>query len=252
MTLDVVISDQDLVSGHQLARRLEGAAADVEVLAVCGHGDVVVRVTDYLPDLLLLVAPPDAETLDRVRRLRARCPSTSVVLVAAALAAEDVYPLLRAGIASAMAPPSPPSPTADADDGDVAVIVAAMRDATAGRAPLPPEMANWATRDLEAFEPARLTAVERQVVDAVGAGSSPAETAAALGIDEVTVWRHIRGIRTKLEVVDRVSAQKRRGHGATRFAAPDVLLDETDAASVRTVASSAGGSGTGTAVDGPG
>jgi DNA-binding NarL/FixJ family response regulator len=246
MTLDVVISDQDPVSGHRLARRLEGEAVDIEVLAVCGHAEVVVRMTEYLPDLLLLVAPTDAETLDRVRPLRVRCPSTSIVLVAPASAAEAVYPLLRAGVASVMEPPAPMA------DHDVAMLVAAMRDAMAGRVPLPREMAKWVVRDLEAFEPARLNPVERQVIDAVGAGANPAETAAALGIDEVTVWRQIRGIRTKLEVTDRVRVQKRQRRGPTRFASADVLLDQTDGPSARTVASSAGGSGTGTAVDGPG
>ena len=158
----------------------------------CGVGalDFVQR-TD--PDVLFLdIRMPDRDGLDVLKEIRAARPWQKVVMLTTSNADNDVYTALNLGAKGYL--------LKDRDSGDIAK--AAERVAGGGK--FVPEAVMELYRNRKMMPD--LTQREADVLNLVEKGKSNDEIAADLSISPNSVKQYLRGLFTKLDVTDRVSA----------------------------------------------
>lgn len=137
---------------------------------------------------------------DAVGRLRATVPESEVLLVASSVVPADVVDALRAGACGYVLKDERPER-----------IVAAVRAAMEGGAPLAPAAATAVVKQLRAVPAAdgagpELTPRERHVLERLAAGRRNGEIAEELGISVYTVKRHVSHLLAKLGVENRTHA----------------------------------------------
>jgi DNA-binding NarL/FixJ family response regulator len=190
-----------LVDDHPLVRAGLSALIDStdDLLVVgeaCGGEEAIEMTTELQPDVVLMdLSMPGMNGVDATRKVLALRPQTHVVVltsfhdqnqVAAALGAGAVGYLLK-----------------DCDPRDV---LAAIRSAALGHAPLDPRVARVLLPSTTAKAGDSLSARELEVLQLVAKGLPNKLIGRSLGISERTVKVHVGHLFRRIGVADRTSA----------------------------------------------
>jgi DNA-binding NarL/FixJ family response regulator len=171
---------------------------DVELVGVADGGEAAVELClDRRPDVLLLdLSMPDLDGVEVSHRLAAASPETRVVVFTSFSDRDRIVAALDAGAIGYLL-----------KDAEPAEILAAIRAASRGEAPLAPKAAaallGGRSRPPNAIE---LTGREREVLSLVVAGMANKQIARRLGISEKTVKGHLTNLFQRIGVADRTQA----------------------------------------------
>jgi DNA-binding NarL/FixJ family response regulator len=206
MSIRVLLVDDDPLVRSGLRMLLAGADA-LEVVGEADDGRGVLAAVDlHRPDVVLMdIRMPQLDGIEATRLLRAQPDPPAVIVLTTFDADEDVLSALRAGAAGFLLKDTPP-----------AELVRAIELVHAGDSMLSPQVtrrlialvagngeeAARARRARERLE--TLTAREREVALAVGAGRANADIAAELHMSVATVKAHVSRLLTKLEAENRI------------------------------------------------
>ena len=196
-----------LVDDHALIR--EGVRTfletqpDINVVAEAESGMEAVRLAEeHAPDVALVdLMMPGMDGVEATRRLAAKSPRTSVIVLTSYHDDEHIFPAIRAGALSYLLKQVGRVELADA-----------IRKAAAGEAVLHPRVAARVLRELrgaggEAPNVFReLSDRELEVLRLIADGLSNAEIARDLFVSEQTVKSHVSNILSKLHLADRTQA----------------------------------------------
>jgi NarL family two-component system response regulator LiaR len=197
-----------LVDDHALVRQGVRAfletQSDIAVVAEAGSGEEAVRLAaEQAPDVALVdLIMPGMDGVEATRRLKARSPSTNVVVLTSYHDDEHVFPAIQAGALSYILKEVGPNELADA-----------VRKAASGEAVLHPRVAarvvrelHGARRELEPNVFHDLSDRELEVLKLIAEGLSNAEISGRLFISEKTTKNHVSNILGKLHLADRTQA----------------------------------------------
>jgi two-component system, NarL family, response regulator LiaR len=197
-----------LVDDHALVR--QGVRAfletqdDIAVVAEADSGEEAVRLAaEHAPDVALVdLIMPGMDGVEATRRLTARSPRTSVIVLTSYHDDEHVFPAIRAGALSYILKEVGPQELAEA-----------VRKAASGEAVLHPRVAarvvrelHGARRELEPNVFHDLSDRELEVLKLIAEGLSNAEISGRLFISEKTTKNHVSNILGKLHLADRTQA----------------------------------------------
>ncbi len=192
-----------LVDDHALVRAgLAALLADAPGLQVVGEaadGTSAIEAAGRLaPDVVLMdLSMPGMDGIQATREILARNPLVTVVVLTSFAEHARVRGAVQAGAVGYLL-----------KDSDPAELVAGVRAAARGQAPIDPRV----TRALLPAAPSeggaavRLSPREREVLTLVGRGMANKQVARALGITERTVKVHLNSVFRQLGVTDRTSA----------------------------------------------
>lgn len=201
----MVVDDQALVRrGFALVLDNE---PDIEVVAEAGNGlEAIEAVSTHKPDIILMdIRMPEMDGLEATARILEASDATCRVIILTTFDPDEyVFRALRAGASGFVLKDIPPES-----------LVEAVRTVAEGGAMLAPGITQrlisqfaqkmGTGRNLaERLE--RLTAREREVLEAIAAGKSNAEIAEALFIGPATVKTHVSSLLSKLGLRDRAQA----------------------------------------------
>ena len=191
-----------LVEDHQLVRAglqaLLDAADDVLVVGHAADGrQAVDRARELRPDVVLMdLSMPVMDGAEATRRILAERPDGRIVVLTSFAETDRVTEALAAGAVGYQ--------LKDTDPRD---LIAAVRAAAAGHAPLDPRVARALLPATSAPSVGdRLSPRERQVLALLAEGMSNNQIARRLGISQHTVKVHLTRIFRQLGVADRTSA----------------------------------------------
>jgi DNA-binding NarL/FixJ family response regulator len=189
-----------VVDDHAMVRTglatLLGAGADIEVVGQASDGrSAVSTATECLPEVVLMdLSMPGMDGVAATRALLEALPSTKVVVLTSFSARERVQSALDAGAVGYQLKDAEPS-----------TLLAAVRAAAAGHAPLDPRVARVLLP--RRGDPSQsLSPREQQVLHLVGDGLANKQIGRALGITERTVKAHLGRVFREIGVGDRTSA----------------------------------------------
>lgn len=207
-----LVDDQELVRAG-FAMILD-ATADLRVVGAAADGRAALdalRRPEHRADVVLMdIRMPGLDGVETTRRLLAAPGPPRVVMLTTFDSDDLLVAALRAGASGFVV-----------KDAGPAELLAAVRAAAAGEAPVSPRLVR---RLIDSFvlaappvpeadrSPARapaldrLTAREREVLAAVGLGLTNAEIAARLQVAESTVKSHVGAVLRKLDLRDRIQA----------------------------------------------
>ena len=196
MSIRIMMVDDHPVVRTGLRALLE-ADDDIEVVAEVGTGDQALRRLDQLaatepgaPDLVLmdLNLGEGIDGIETTRTLRARHPGVQVLAVTTFDAEADIVGALEAGATGYVLKDSPTE-----------ALLAAVREAAAGRSVLSPEVQQRLVARMT--DPAgALSPREAEILEALATGATNREVARALFISESTVKTHLVHLYDKLGV----------------------------------------------------
>jgi two-component system, NarL family, response regulator LiaR len=197
----VLIADDHPVVRQGLRTYLE-LQPDIVIAGEAGGGREAAAQAERLrPDVVLLdMVMPAGDGLEALRLIRA-CRGAPRVVVLTSFPADDrVLDAMRAGAAGYLL-----------KDAQPAELLAAIRSAHAGGAPLHPDAAARVVGELRrpATAAVDLTARERDVLTLIARGMPNKAIAARLSLAEKTVKAHVSAILRKLDVTDRTQAALR-------------------------------------------
>ena len=196
-----------LVDDHALVRQGVRAfletQSDIAVVAEADSGEEAVRLAaEHAPDVALVdLIMPGMDGVEATRRLKARSPSTNVVVLTSYHDDEHVFPAIQAGALSYILKEVGPNELADA-----------VRKAASSEAVLHPRVAARVVRELHGVrrdEPNvfhDLSDRELEVLKLIAEGLSNAEISGRLSISEKTTKNHVSNILGKLHLHDRTQA----------------------------------------------
>jgi NarL family two-component system response regulator LiaR len=204
----VAIADDHAVVRQGLRTFLE-LQGDVEVVGEAVDGEEAVElVARTEPDVVLLdLVMPRVDGIEAIRRIRARCPATRILVLTSFADDHTVLPAVRAGAAGYLL-----------KDVQPPELVAAIRTVHAGEALLAPTVATMLVEQLATEEEARngaaadapagphLTPRELEVLAELARGRANKAIAFELGVSERTVKTHVSNILAKLGFTDRTQA----------------------------------------------
>jgi two-component system, NarL family, nitrate/nitrite response regulator NarL len=185
----------------------QGRRAQV-VGTASNRGDVLARVSDRSPDIVLVDATmTDAANI--VRDVRDHAEGVKVVVITVGETEAEITQLAEAGVAGYVLP-----------DGSLEDLVVAMESAVRGELYCPPRVAYSLLRRVGALAAAhdpnatadphnpiaQLTRREREILQLVDQGMSNKAIAVQLGIELATVKNHVHNILEKLHVHRRINA----------------------------------------------
>ena len=215
MTTVVLVDDHPLV--RQGMRAVIDPLPHIEVVGEASDGDEAVKVcVERQPDVVLMdLQMPAVNGIEATRRVRARCPNTSVLVLTMYDDDAMVFEAVASGASGYLLKGS-----------DGADIIAAIQAAAAGQAvfgaALAKRMRSWFGHRPPAAKPfPELTEREREILDGVAAGMTNPEIGAKLFLSPKTVANNISMILDKLQVAHRAEAiVKARQAGLGGGAAP--------------------------------
>jgi DNA-binding NarL/FixJ family response regulator len=190
-----------LVDDHQLVRSgLAGLLDAADGLTVVGQAsdgaEAVERALEVAPDVVLMdLSMPGVDGVEGTRRLRDEVPDARVVVLTSFSDATRVQEALAAGAVGYLLKDSEPRD-----------LVAAVRSAAQGYAPLDPRVAGALLPTAPRPVSDGLSARERQVLRLLAQGMANKQIGRALGISERTVKVHVGHVFRQLGVADRTSA----------------------------------------------
>ena len=201
----LVVDDQALV--RRGFAMVLGNEPDIEVVAEAGDGlEAIDAARAHKPDVILMdIRMPELDGLESTARILAEVgDETRIIILTTFDPDEYIYRALRAGASGFVLKDIPPE-----------ALVAAVRTVAAGGAMLDPAItrrliARFAgelgTEQDYGERLARLTAREREVLEAIADGKSNVEIADALFIGPATVKTHVSSVLSKLGLRDRAQA----------------------------------------------
>jgi DNA-binding NarL/FixJ family response regulator len=194
-----------LADDHPLVRTglaaLLATADDLEVVGAAADGDEAVRLAEELaPDVVLMdLSMPVLDGASATREVLRVRPGTAVVVLTSFSDQPRVADALAAGAVGYQL-----------KDSEPADLLAAVRAAAAGHAPLDPRVARALLPDPRGAAAASpldgLSAREREVLALVAKGLANKQVGRALGISERTVKAHLGRVFRQIGVADRTSA----------------------------------------------
>lgn len=191
-----------IVDDHQLIR--SGLATlldpydDLEVVGEAADGEEAVElVTSNAPDVVLMdLSMPVMDGVEATRRILERHPSVAVVVLTSFADKARVDDALEAGAVGYLLKDSEPQE-----------LLAGIRSAAAGHAPLDPRVARSLLPTGTRTDPATsLSGREREVLHLVTKGLANKQIGRQLGISEHTVKVHLGSVFRQIGVTDRTSA----------------------------------------------
>jgi DNA-binding NarL/FixJ family response regulator len=190
-----------VVDDHQLVRAglitLLRAADDIEVVGEAADGQQAIEAARAVhPDVTLMdLSMPVLDGVAATSQLLAEDPGMRVVALTSFSDRQRVSDVLAAGAVGYLLKDSRP------DD-----LLAAVRAAASGHAPLDPRVAGALLPSREPPAAEQLSDREKQVLRLVAAGLANKQIARRLGIAESTVKVHTGNIFRRIGVTDRTSA----------------------------------------------
>jgi len=196
MTISVLIVDD-----HPLVRAglagLITSAADLELVGEAGGGEAAVALADELrPEVILMdLSMPGMDGVEATRLVTARHPAMAVVVLTSFRDHARVVDAVRAGAVGYLL-----------KDCEPAELLAGIRSAAAGDAPLDPRIARALLPTPAASARDSLSAREEEVLKLITRGLSNKQIGTELGIAERTVKVHVGNLFKRIDVADRTSA----------------------------------------------
>jgi DNA-binding NarL/FixJ family response regulator len=192
-----------LVDDHQLVRAglqaLLDTAADLEVVGQAADGEEALRLASELhPDVVLMdLSMPVLDGVEATRRLLKEQPDARVVVLTSFSESERVTEALSAGAIGYQL-----------KDSDPQDLMAAVRAAADGNAPLDPRVTRALLPAARMTSPPveQLSNRETEVLALVAQGLSNIQIARRLAISQHTVKVHITNVFCRIGVNDRTSA----------------------------------------------
>jgi len=191
-----------VVDDHRLVRAglttLLSAAPDIEVVGEAADGSEVVDAAARLrPDVVLMdLSMPGVDGVLATRLLIAAQPDVRVVALTSFADRQRVTDVLSVGAVGYLL-----------KDCESHELLAGVRAAAAGHAPLDPRVAGALLPGREDAAPAQaLSDREREVLLLTASGMANKQIARALGISERTVKVHLGNVFRRIGVGDRTSA----------------------------------------------
>jgi DNA-binding NarL/FixJ family response regulator len=191
-----------IVDDHSIVReglsRLVSSFDDLEVVATAADGaEAVDAAAADVPDVVLMdLSMPVMDGVEATRQLCAAHPDVKVVVLTTFADQARILDALDAGAAGYILKDAGPDE-----------IVAAVRAAAAGEAPLDPKAARVLLDSQRNQRPAReLSSRETEVLGLLATGLANKQIARKLGITERTVKAHLTSIFQQLGVTDRTQA----------------------------------------------
>lgn len=179
-------------------RSLLSAAANVDVIDAVTSGDECLRVLQqHAPDVVVLdLGMPGPGGLETLRLILEAAPRTAVLVLTASTDVRDVTEAIALGASGYLL-----------KDTDADHLVAAVRAASRGDAPLDPRIARYLIRSPESAPPkVVLTRREHDVMMLLREGLSNRLIAERLGIQEKTVKAYLSNLYANIGVSERTSA----------------------------------------------
>lgn len=192
-----------LVDDHPLVRTglraLVEASGDIEVVAEAADGEEAVTAITALtqpPDVVLMdLSMPGMDGVTATRALLDAGVRTAIVVLTSFADQARVAEALEAGAVGYLL-----------KDSEPADLLAAIRAAAAGHAPIDPRVARALLPTRAPAPGADLSEREREVLQLVAQGLANKQVAHRLGISERTVKVHLGNVFRRLGVTDRTSA----------------------------------------------
>jgi DNA-binding NarL/FixJ family response regulator len=191
--MNVMIVDDHFVVRSGLVASLE-LEDDITVVAEAERGEEApALLVSAKPEVILMdLQLPGWNGIETTERLLELDPAARVLVFSTFARDDEIQSSLDAGALGFL------QKTASRDD-----LIAALRRVAAGERSLAPEIA---TRLAGLKLGPAITLREREILSLVAKGRANKEIAAALGIAEDTVKRHISNVLQKLDVSDRAQA----------------------------------------------
>ncbi|PZS28452.1 MAG: DNA-binding response regulator [Pseudonocardiales bacterium] len=195
MTRVLLVDDHQLVRAG-LASLIEGAE-DLEVVGTAADGVEAIEVAGRTsPEVVLMdLSMPNMDGVAATRALLAEWPDLAVVVLTSFTDQARVADALSAGAVGYLL-----------KDSDPRDLLAGIRAAAAGHAPLDPRVARGLLPSLRKDPGDALSDRERQVLRLVAKGMANKQIGRALGISEHTVKVHLGSVFRHIGVGDRTSA----------------------------------------------
>lgn len=189
----ILVADDHPVVRHGLAAVIESHPG-LRVVATAADGEEAVRAfREHRPDVALLdLIMPGLDGAEATAAIRREFPDANVVVLTTYAGDEDIYRTLQAGARAYVL-----------KDAPAATLLEVVRDASAGRRRIDPEIA---AKLAERLAGTGLTDRERDVLRLMAEGASNEEIGRALFISVGTVKYHVNHILSKLGVEDRTQA----------------------------------------------
>jgi DNA-binding NarL/FixJ family response regulator len=191
-----------IVDDHAVVRRgleqLLGTAEDIDVVGSASDGaEAIQRAVELAPDVVLMdLSMPTVDGIEATRRITAEVEAVDVIVLTSFAEQRKVLDALDAGASGYILKDSTPDE-----------VLAAVRAAHAGGAPLDPNAARVLLESQRDLRPAtRLSAREAEVLNLVATGLPNKQIARRLGITERTVKAHLTAVYQQLGVNDRTQA----------------------------------------------
>lgn len=202
-----------VVDDHRVVRlglkALLDEATDIELVGAAANGEEACVLADELiPDVILMdLSMPRLDGVDATRQILAKNPAINIVVLTSFSDRDRVLAALDAGAIGYQL-----------KDADTETLLAGIRNAADGHAPLDPRVATevLASRTPTADQAPQLTAREEEVLELLGTGLLNKQIARELGISESTVKSHLSRVFQTIGVHDRTQAAlwvERRNEG---------------------------------------
>ncbi|HST47375.1 response regulator [Jatrophihabitans sp.] len=191
-----------LADDHRLVRAglagLLGTAADIEVVGEAADGRQAVELSLATePDVILMdLSMPVLDGIEATRLILDRAPATRVIALTSFAEQGKVSEMLASGAVGYLL-----------KDSEPADLLAAVRSASAGGAPLDPRVAVALLPNRQPTSVAdQLSSREREVLVLASQGLANKQIGRSLGIAERTVKVHLGNVFRRIGVSDRTSA----------------------------------------------
>jgi len=190
-----------LVDDHPMVRAglatLISTTDDLKIVGEAESGEQAVsRTGDLLPDVVLMdLSMPGIGGVEATRRILEQHPQVKVVVLTSFADQERVADALAAGAIGYLL-----------KDCDSRELLAAIRSAALGHAPLDPRVARALLPSATPSVQETLSVRELQVLRLVAKGLANKQIGRSLGITERTVKVHVGHVFRRLGVTDRTSA----------------------------------------------
>jgi DNA-binding NarL/FixJ family response regulator len=198
--IKVLLADDHVVLREATAELVDNQV-DMMVVGQAGTGEQTIALAESLqPDVIVMdVAMPRLNGLEATRSVKAKCPSTRVLVLSAHQDSKHVIPLLEAGAESYL------PKTVSLNE-----LLEAIRATSRGESVLPPSVASVVVKhfsgDVDHEGRANLTEREMEVLRLVTDGLSNDQIAKSLHLSTRTIEAHLTHIYSKLNVSSRTEA----------------------------------------------